>query len=319
VILAISYPGEEHTEAVTRCLEADGRDVRQLNIGDFPANAGLDLNWGDGGDPRYIVENAGAPLNLAEVGVVWWRRVRPFTVDEAVTDPSRRAFAESETTQAVNGLLSTLTCSWVNPRAEDDAAHNKPWQWHVASQIGLHMPRTVVTNQPAKAREFIEAMRPTNVVFKAFLASLEAWRETRLVETEDLERLELVKYAPVIFQEYIAGVDLRITIIGRQIFAAEIDARGTSYPVDMRMALGESLIRPVTLPDKVQKALLKLQDRLGLRYGAIDMKRTDEGDYYFLEVNPAGQWLFVEDRTGMQISQAMAGYLASLHDGGAAK
>jgi biotin carboxylase len=49
-------------------------------------------------------------------------------------------------------------------------------------------------------------------------------------------------------------------------------------------------------------------------YGAIDMRRTPDGEYYFLEVNPAGQWHFVEHRTGLQITKAMAGLLARYDD-----
>jgi glutathione synthase/RimK-type ligase-like ATP-grasp enzyme len=153
------------------------------------------------------------------------------------------------------------------------------------------------------------------VVFKAFLASIEEWRETRLVEPEDLERLDLVRYAPVIFQEYVNGVDLRITVIGDRLFAAEIDARQSSYPVDMRMVIGEGTVRAVELPAAVQAALLALQRRLNLVYGAIDMRLTDDGQYYFLEVNPAGQWLFIEQRTGQPIAQAHADLLARLADG----
>jgi glutathione synthase/RimK-type ligase-like ATP-grasp enzyme len=72
------------------------------------------------------------------------------------------------------------------------------------------------------------------------------------------------------------------------------------------------VVRPVELPPTVQTAVLDLQRRLGLSYGAIDMRRTPQGDYFFLEVNPAGQWLFVEVRTGQPISQAVADRLADL-------
>jgi len=232
--------------------------------------------------------------------------VRPFTIDDALAVPSLRAFAESETSQAVGGMLDALHCAWVNPRRADEAAHQKPYQWQVARDVGLSVPRTLVTSEPEAARRFISEVGLGKTVFKAFLASLEAWRETRLIEQADLDRLDLVRYAPVIFQEYVEGVDLRVTIVGDRMFAAEIDARATSYPVDMRMVISEAEVKPTTLPDHVQGALLALQSRLGLKYGAIDMRRTAEGDCVFLEVNPAGQWLFVERLTGLPISQAVA-------------
>jgi glutathione synthase/RimK-type ligase-like ATP-grasp enzyme len=179
----------------------------------------------------------------------------------------------------------------------------------VARALGLRLPRTLVTNSPEAARKFIDEVGLGRTIFKAFLASLEAWRETRLVEQSDLDKLDAVRFAPVIFQEYVEGVDLRITAVGDRLFAAEIDARSTSYPFDMRMVIGEATMQSVKLPPKVQRALLKLQRKLGLTYGAIDMRRTPDGEYIFFEVNPAGQWHFVEHRTGLQISQAIADLL----------
>jgi glutathione synthase/RimK-type ligase-like ATP-grasp enzyme len=78
------------------------------------------------------------------------------------------------------------------------------------------------------------------------------------------------------------------------------------------MVVGEALVRPVTLDSDLQEKLLALQRKLNLVYGAIDMRRTPAGDYYFLEVNPAGQWEFVEERTQLPITRAMADLLASL-------
>jgi glutathione synthase/RimK-type ligase-like ATP-grasp enzyme len=154
------------------------------------------------------------------------------------------------------------------------------------------------------------------VVCKAFLASADAWRATRLVEEADLARIDAVALAPVVFQQYVPGVDLRVTVVAEQVFTVEIDARSTRYPVDMRMVLGESEVRPVELPHDVQDRLLALMARLGLRYGAIDLRRDAAGRHHFLEVNPAGQWLFAEDRSGLAITDAVAALLVEL-DGSA--
>lgn len=311
MILVVSYASEDHTREVVRRLEARSREVCLIDLADFPAQADLALTWGNGEAPGYRARTARGSVDLARVRAGWWRRVRPFEVQPAVKRRDR-AFATSETTQAVYGMLDSLSCRWMNPRLPDEAAQHKPAQWAVAHQVGLKLPRTLVTNEPEAARSFVEAVGVGRTVFKAFLAATEDWRETRLVLKEDMDRLDSVRYAPVIFQEYVEGVDLRITIVGDSIFAAEIDARHTSYPVDMRMAVGESKVSPVTLPTRVASGLKKLMQRLGLVYGAIDMRRTSGGDYHFLEVNPAGQWLFVEARTGLPISQAVADTLSSM-------
>lgn len=312
MILVVAYPEEDHTEDVMQRLVQAGHEVTLLDLSDFSANATLTMSWTGGEAPMTVNRLDGTPVDMRSARVGWWRRVRPFTVDPAITDPAMVAFAESETGQAVYGMLDSLPCPWINDRAADDAAHHKPLQWTVAQQVGLCLPQTLVTNDVQQARAFVNRLGVGKVVFKSFIAMLESWRETRLVEASDLEHMEAVRFAPVIFQEYIPGVDLRITVVGDQVFAAEIDARDTSYPVDMRMVVGEARVEPVELPPALNRALLALQERLGLAYGAIDMRRTAGGEYVFLEVNPAGQWMFVEQRTGLPISQAMADLLGGL-------
>ena len=315
MILVVSFEGEEHTDAVVKLLGQMGREVARIDLADFPMRAGLAAQWAEEPKAQFLLDTASGPVDLAHARAVWWRRVRPFEIDLAIPQPDRRQFAVSETTQAVHGVLESLNCPWVNPRLADEAAHHKPYQWTVAQRVGLRIPRTLVTSKADAAREFITELGLGHVVFKAFLASIEDWRETRLVESQDLDRLDLLRYAPVIFQEYVPGVDLRVTVLGSRMFAAEIDARHSSYPVDMRMVIGEGTVAAVELPAALQMRLLALQKSLGLVYGAIDLRRTDEGEYYFLEVNPAGQWMFVEQRTGLPIAQAHADLLAALADG----
>ncbi|TDD99066.1 ATP-grasp domain-containing protein [Jiangella asiatica] len=316
MILVVSYPGEDHTDAVVGTLERQGREVTRLDLSDLPARAGLSLDYADGGRaPRHEVTVDGRTVDLAGASVGWWRRIRGHDPDEALVEPGERAFAVSETTQAVGGMLDALPCTWVNPRAADEAAHRKPYQWAVARGVGLRVPPTLVTNEPDRARAFVAGHGVGRTVFKSLLASWD-WRETRLVEAADLDRLASVRYAPVIFQEYVPGVDLRVTIVGTEVFAAEIDATRTSYPVDMRMVVGEASMRAVALPPALTDALITLMKRLDLVYGAVDLRRTAAGEYAFLEVNPAGLWLFAEERTGLPITGAVAARLAALDDEG---
>lgn len=305
MILVVSYPGEEHTDAVCARLAAAGEPVHRLNLADFPARLPLACAWTSQAAPALRLLGA-EPIDLTVVDAVWWRRVQPFEIDPGVGPADRRQFVHSETEQAVLGMLDSIDAPWINPRLADDAAHRKPLQWTQAAAVGLTLPPTCVTTAPDEARAFCAAHHSAGVVFKPFLASIADWRETRLVEAEDLARLELVRLSPVIFQRRIQGVDLRVTVIGEALFAAEIDARDSSYPVDMRMVIGEAKIRAVDLPPVLSQRLLALMRRLGLVYGAIDLKQDEHGDYYFLEVNPAGQWQFVESRAGLPITQAHA-------------
>jgi glutathione synthase/RimK-type ligase-like ATP-grasp enzyme len=315
VIVVVSYPGEDHADAVEPLLHAAGCAVVRLDLADFPQRRALALRWSPAGTPGSSgVGSAVAGADLGSARVVWWRRVRPFEVGGG--SPAHRTFAVSETDSAVLGLLDALPATWVNPRAADEAAHRKPLVWTRAQEVGLAVPDTLATTDPQAARAFLAEHGLGRVVYKSFLATPDAWRETRLVQRADLDRLDDLRLAPVIFQEYVPGVDLRVTVVGEQVFAAEIDATATSYPVDMRMVLGEARVRPVELPAGVEKRLLALVQRLGLAFGAADLRRRPDGRHVLLEVNPAGQWLFVEARTGQPITAAVAGLLARL-DGAA--
>ena len=129
----------------------------------------------------------------------------------------------------------------------------------------------------------------------------------------DLEHMDALRMAPVIFQEYVAAdADLRVTIIGPHLFATAIRAAPGGYEVDYRMDMPGASFQEAALPEPVAARLRDLMQRLGLVYGAIDLRRTPEGEYVFLEVNPAGEWRFVEERTGQPMTRAMATVLRDL-------
>ena len=204
----------------------------------------------------------------------------------------------------------------MNDPTRDEVAGHKLYQLKVAGEVGLEIPRTHITNDPASARAFVAETGPDETVYKAFIAQPEAWRETRTLTDEEVAHLDDVALAPVIFQEYVpAEFDLRITVVGEEIFAVAIDASDTAYPTDYRMHLGEARVEVHDLPAEVRERLRAFMDRLGLVYGAIDMRRTPDGRYVFLEVNPSGLWLFTEEPTGLPITEAVVEWFLA-HDEG---
>jgi glutathione synthase/RimK-type ligase-like ATP-grasp enzyme len=280
-----------------------------LDLSRFPRRQLLALAYA--GTERDFRFTAGRrSLRASDVGAVWWRRPQPFALHPEVRR-GRRDFAYRECTEAFQGLWQSLAVLWVNPPVSDEAASHKPFQLTMAQRMGLAVPRTLVTNDPARARDFVRSCRPGAAVFKALSATLEDWRETRLVRQEELSKLHLVRYAPIIFQEYVEGADLRVTAVGDRLFAAAIHAEETEYPVDFRIDFDRARVEPVDLPETVARRLRRLVRALGLAYAAIDMRRGRDGRHLFLEANPSGQFLFVERRTGQPITAALADLLGS--------
>jgi len=102
-----------------------------------------------------------------------------------------------------------------------------------------------------------------------------------------------------------------VTIVGRRLFAAEIDARDTAYPHDFRPVFDRARVSSLRLPPGLESALLDYASAMGLAYAAVDLRRDRRGRWVFLEANPSGQWLFVEARTEQPITTAVARLLAT--------
>jgi glutathione synthase/RimK-type ligase-like ATP-grasp enzyme len=311
VIVAVSFPGDPHAQRVVELLDEAGHEVHLLDLSELPDRATLTVDY-DHGSPRIEIGRDAAPaIDLARASAVWWRR--PQAVEpSSVADPEIRLFTVNEWQEAINGLWQLLDVHWVNDPVRDEVAARKALQLRIAAEIGLHVPRTVITSDPEQARAFVEAEGVGRTVFKTFSCTHAIWRETRLIGEDAFSALDAVRLAPVIFQEYVAGdVDLRVTVVGRKLFPAAIHSQDTDYPVDFRMSLGQARTEPTTLPAEVERLLLRLMAKLGLEYGAIDLRRTPAGDYVFFEVNTAGEFLFVEERTGQPIAQTLAELLAT--------
>jgi hypothetical protein len=313
VILVISTPRDEHAQRVLAELLKIGAPAQLLDLSEFPLRLGLNLQYGKEGR-EFILGCADGGLNLEDCGAVWWRRPQSPDVGPDITQPSHRLFALNECNEALQGLWHALDAYWINDPARDQVAHRKAYQLRVAQDVGLTIPDTLISNCPRAATTFISRIGAERVVYKSFSATEQEWRETRVLKQGELQFIDNVRYAPVIFQEYVeADVDLRITVIGDHLFPAAIHSQDTAYKVDFRIDIANARIEATELPPKVEDQLRALMARLGLVYGAIDMRRTPDGRYVFLEINPAGQWLFIEQFSQQPISRALANALAS-HD-----
>lgn len=314
MILIVSTPGDDHASAVIAELSKRGARSHLLDLSEFPQQLALRMEYNAGQNSFSFGCSGSGGLNLADCRSVWWRRPQWPQVSPQIVRAAHRDFAYNESIEALHGLWHSLQPFWINDPARDYVAQRKAFQLKAAGQAGLTVPETLITNCAPAAQEFVARHGHERVIYKSFSALEHEWRETRVLASDEISLLDNVRYAPVIFQEYVeAQVDLRVTIVGEQIFAAAIHSQETSYQVDCRMDMANAHVEPITLPDEVQQRLHALTDSLGLVYGAIDMRLRPDGEYVFFEINPAGQWRFIEVLTGQPITAAMAELLHA-HD-----
>ena len=311
-VLILTLSDDEHAAAVGGEINRLGGEAEIVDLSAFPQQLRLSMRYDCCGGRRFALDLPSGRRDIRDFRSVWWRRPQAPLVSPDITRPAHRMFAANEAHEALYGLWHTLDAFWVNDPSHDQVAHRKPFQLMVAQEVGLRIPATLITNDPDEARSFVDARGYRGVVYKAFSATETEWRETRILRQEELALLDHVRYAPVIFQEYIEALyDLRVTIVGEEVFSAAIHSQQTAYAVDFRMDMENAAIEAMLLPAEVEDAIRSLVDRLGLVYGAIDMRRTPDDQYVFLEINPAGQWLFVEQKTGQPIAAALAELLVA--------
>ena len=311
MILLVSHDHDIHATEVLGHLRARNAEVGLVDLAQLPIRAALNIDYQEPCRPKGVIEtDDGKVFDCTDASAIWWRRPMPFAMPE-MADHEALRFSYNEWDAATTGLWQLAPCFWINEPMRDLAASRKAYQLQEAARAGLRIPRTLITSDPRRALEFIDEVGRDRTVYKVFSATEKTWRETRVLRESELALIDTLRVAPVIFQEYIeAEADLRITIVGDTCFPAAIFSQTAEYKADFRMEMDSMEIQVTELPEEITVGLRTFMDRLGLVYGAVDIRRTPSGEHIFLEVNTAGQWLFVEYETKQPIAETLANALA---------
>jgi glutathione synthase/RimK-type ligase-like ATP-grasp enzyme len=266
---------------------------------------------------RSLLRAGNSAIDLAQLESVWCRRPKPPVPHEEIQD-SAREFVADECFDFLRDAWNALDCRWLPARPLVILrAQCKASQLRAACELGLELPPTLFTNNPDEFLDFYQQHNGNIVSKLAGFAIQKAAgnifvRYTEVVARRDVGYAPTIQYCPVILQAYVPKrLELRITVVGRQVFAAEIHSQATQRTRHDWRRYDHSHTPHFVhdLPPEVQEQLVQLVERLGLCYGAIDMIVTPDGRYVFLEINPNGQYLWIEKKTGLPISAAICDLL----------
>ncbi len=320
VILIITHSNDnESIPLVMDAVAAQGGIAYRFDTDRFPTTVQLHSQYGRGEERLFLV-GEDYELDLSTVSAVWYRRVAIGQQIPETMDPQLRRAAIDQSRAAVHGMIASLDAFHLDPVYRLRRAENKQLQLKIARQVGLDIPRTLITNEPAAVRRFALECRQ-GMIMKT-LSSFAIYEQgeqkvvfTNAVQTKDLEHVADLRYCPATFQEQVPkAVELRTTIVGDRLFTASIDSqRCEKTSIDWRRdglgLMGEWA--PYQLPVEVEERLLKLMRLLGLGYGAADLILTPDGHHVFLEVNPVGEFFWLEKHPGLPLSGAIAKLLVS--------
>lgn len=316
-VLLLTHSGDFYTiDLVSQALSRRGVRPIRFNTDLFPSFVKLSARAGDERAAQLAMETV-EQISAAEVRAVWARKLWSPRMDDDL-DERYRSMCVEESVAALEGFLDALhDARWVNDLQRQRDAENKQRQLRLAASSGLRVPRTLVTNDAAAARQFFAETEGQTVAKLLRPLAVSMGTDTPFVYTnrvreEDLAGAEALRHSPMVFQELIPkACELRIAYVAGAVFAGALDASGTSRGhTDWRRAAPEDCRwQKAQLPAEVVSGLQALMSELGLVFGAVDLICTPSGEHVFLEVNPGGEWGMLERDLDLPISLAIAAAL----------
>lgn len=260
-------------------------------------------------------------ITSQDVTCVWSRRnFVELLIEEEYDQTADFKIWKGEWNRALLGLyLALKQCKWLNPIKTAYQAENKYFQLEVANEIGFKQPPIIVSNNKedlmnfSKSHERLALKMMEQGFYKTEQGELRGLYVNK-ISSEHLSTFGDSHENPIVLQKYIDKLfEVRYTVVGDKHFVCRIDSQRTeSTQTDWRRYnLPQTPHLIIEAPDDIRKKVSILMNKLELFYGALDFIVTPENEWYFLEVNSMGQYLWIEDLTGLQITNAIVSWLIS--------
>lgn len=317
-VLMISTKLDPHVDAVLAILEKRAVPCFRLNTDHFHEEYRVAMADGVEGTIR-IADRWGRSCVFPQgLRAVWMRKPEPSLPPPGIEDEGIVEYVRDEMREFMGFLPMDSRVPWINNPDENRRHQRKFPQLRLAQNLGLRVPRSIITNDPEAAEAFF-ATCPNGVICKPMLMGshyidgAHHVAYTRRVPPGEFAALKAsIALCPTYLQEAIEkDHELRVTIIGDRLFNCRIDSQGVAGAEQDWRAVDTIKLphRIEPLRPDVDKALRAYLKQCGLRFGAFDLIVTPEGEHVFLELNPNGQWYWVELATGAPMAEAMADLL----------
>ena len=318
-VLIITHSNDNESVArVIDLIARKGGHTIRFDTDRYPTDVRLTAYYDRSSDERLTLTNEEGEFDLREVTAIWHRRINFGQQLPATLDKQLRHASLGEVSAAAHGMLASLKAFRMDHLRHIRHAENKQLQLQVARELGLDIPRTLTTNDPNVVRRFAESCE-SGMVTK-MLSSFAIYDEgkelvvfTNPVKPEDLEDLSGLNLCPATFQEQLSkSLEIRATVVGQRVMSAAVDSQVSTRATHDWRRDGLRMLQdwqPYQLPIEVEEKILRLMDHFSLNYGAIDIILTPDGKHVFLELNPCGEFFWLERSPGLPISDAIADLL----------
>lgn len=327
-VLVISHSDDGSAKLLIQRLKEIDQSYQLVDLGAFPLGASASIDF-SGETIIKFTQNESLVFTGNNVKSVWWRR--PKGKAHPTTNDALQKYIETESEVFVGSLFNLLgpNIRWVSDPEKTRLANRKPLQLEIARQIGFHIPKTLISNDPESVIAFFNDNQDMPIIMKPVGTSFvrlsdnptDSERKNLAIFTKIVDRnlllrnIQRIRNCPVIFQEAaMQEFDIRVTVIGQKVFAVKIshnENHGASETnLDWRHPKLNRIYEKYQLPVELEERCVEIVNRLGLNFGAIDMCFSEKKGHLFLEINPQGQWVPSETMAGHPISNTLAKFLA---------
>ena len=304
MILLGGIPSESPLVLLTEALDEVGAPYRVFNqrrAADCAMAFGVAAE-GISGTLRLEAET----FDLCAIRAVYLRlmddRILPELAGEPDGSPARRHSRALHDT--LYRWIEVADARVVNRSDPQGSNSSKPYQAQLIASYGLRVPETLITNDPAEALTF--KREHGSVIYKSMSGVRSIVKE---LDEDDLPRLGDIGWCPVQFQERVIGTDVRVHVIGTDVFATEILSDVTDYRYARQLG-GSTTLRAIDLPKDLAARCIALTAGLGLVFSGIDLRISPDGTATCFEVNPSPAYSYYQANAGQPIATSLARYLA---------
>ncbi len=314
LILIISNKWDVSVDFVVKELRQRHQEFLRINTEIFPkSNCSVSFP-----DFKYMISNGCEIFNLNNnLKSVFFRRPgKPFEDFEKkhknLTPELKHA--REQWHAFIEGMLCINNVLWINNPNYNDIMENKILQLKKASEIGFNIPKTCITSDKNEAEKFLNKCKGEIIAKSLYSPLIEYEKQDFFIFTNLITNFKSVssleiEIAPIILQEFLKEkLDYRVTVIGDKIYPVRIESSDNNVPVDWRTMKDGLKFIPTDLPKDISKKCINFVKNNNLIFGAIDLIK-EKDKFYFLEINPNGEWGWLQKCADLPIAETISDYL----------
>lgn len=313
-VLVITNKTDLTSDLIVSRLKKRNISFYRLNTEELFKSCFLTLDFGQ--DSFFIFDSAlNRKIDLREFSAVYFRRPKLPQVDIDVLSQEENLFLRKETYYVLEGVYKLLRgLYWVSPIHAIREAENKIYQLSLARRIGFIVPNSIITNIYEDAIDFYNKNDADCIIKPIKTGLVESSEKSMVLFTSKLKKKPergQVESIPVFLQNNVNKMcDVRVTMVGEKAFAVSIDSQSDEISsIDWRRADFPLKHTRIELPDEIVEKSITLLRTLNLKFGALDFILDANGNFIFLEINPNGQWAWIEKEVGYEISNEIVNLL----------